>query len=315
MNILVTGCMGFIGSNLVPKLLNAGNNVIGFDNLESPSINPTNRMKEESKQNWERFIFFNIDINKPEQMHSILANCVPDIIIHLAALGSVPRSFDTPIATMQTNAIGFINVLQMAHIFNSKKFIYASSSSVYGDSKSYSRTEGSEGKALSPYALSKQANEQIAELLSLQMKTKLIGLRFFNVYGPGQSLRGQYSPVIPVFCTSEKPVVYGDGTQVRDFTYVDDVCEAIMLSIGQPINENHTVLNVGKGMGNSLIHILRLLEKTEVDRKEERFGDVKFSIADTRLAKEIIGFEAKTSIEDGLKKTKAFYEKFNSQQE
>lgn len=306
MNILFTGCMGFIASNTIPKLLNKGFNIIGFDNLLKPSLHPTDRMKKESGDNWKNFTFHKVDINNYDHMISALAsyNKNIDIIIHLAAIGSVPLSFANPQHSLQTNIIGFVNVLQLANSLNVKKFIYASSSSVYGDYLENPRVENKIGNALSPYSLSKQNNEYLSQML-LNTDIKRVGLRFFNVYGPGQGLNGYYTPVIPRFILEDEPEVYGDGEVRRDFTYVSDVADAILLSI----NNGNGIYNVGTGVSISLNVILTLLGKiNKAKYKKARIGDVLNSCANTCLSEKDLSFKAKIGINEGILKTKNFYD-------
>ncbi len=315
MTILVTGCMGFIGSNLVPLLLRAGHYVIGFDNLSNPSIAPTDRMKARSEKYWKKFKFYKVNIGAADHMQTFLMNeRAPDVVIHLAAVGSVPRSFSYPIDTIHNNCTGFASMMYTARMFGVKKFIYASSSSVYGNNKDLYKMEGLEGEALSPYALSKQMNEKFAKVWGAQQGIHCIGLRFFNVYGPGQRPDGAYASVIPRFINNEKPVVYGDGTATRDFTYVDDVCEAIekCLKLSDK-GEKHVVMNVGAGWGTRVKHLLTLLGKEKVaEYKEERRGDIKTSIASTVILKSILDYTPPTKIEEGILKTKAYYDSLKS---
>lgn len=307
MNVLLTGAMGFIGSNLAGDLLNAGHTVLAFDNLSKPSIDPTDRIKEKSGHNWSNFKFYRIDCCDLNHMVSIIAgNYNIDAVIHLAAVGSVPASFHNPIRTMQNNVMGFANILELVRTFKVPKFIFASSSSVYGSSVVNPRIEGKEGGPLSPYALSKKTNEELAILLC-PFETTFVGLRFFNVYGPGQSLNGEYSAVIPRFINEPNPEVYGDGNTVRDFTYVDDVSDAIMKSL---TIERSAIVNVGTGKRTSLNDLLVLLNKADsAIYKEARGGDVRASYADTNHAEKVLGFKAMTDIATGLFKTKKFYEK------
>lgn len=307
MKILVTGCMGFIGSNLVPMLLNYGYSVTGLDNLSNHSIRPTDRMKAGCGENWKNFKFFQTDILPGRGMETIIANDIPDYIVHLAALGSVPRSFKIPLHTTNVNTLGFINIMGVAHLLGVKRVVFASSSSVYGDSFDNFRTEGKEGKPLSPYALTKVDNEHFARVWGSAMGVNTVGLRFFNVYGPGQLPNSPYSAVIPKFINEETPTLYGDGETVRDFTYVDDVCRAIFRAV-EYSDSKSGVFNVGTGQGTSLNKLLKILGKTPT-REPERFGDIKYSVANTDLAEKELHFKARTSIFDGLALTKDFYDK------
>lgn len=307
MKILVTGCMGFIGSNLVPFLLNKGIEVVGFDNNVNPSIMPTDRMKAASGDNWANFKFYECDIRELAVMRSICANELPTMIIHLAALGSVPRSFENPSLWIDVNERGFSNILCLASYFHMNRVVFASSSSVYGEVNSSSKIEGQEGETLSPYALTKKANEELARIWCQNIPLKYIGLRFFNVYGPGQIPDSAYSAVIPKFINNPVIKIYGDGEAKRDFTYVDDVCSCIIRAIFS--NKTNFVCNVGTGNQTSLNELAQLIKEDgqEIKYVPERQGDVKLSKASTFRAKDFLGFEAKTDIASGIDKTKEFY--------
>lgn len=308
MNILVTGCFGFIGSNLISNLLNQGHKVIGFDNLSRISINPTDRIKARSGKNWENFKFYRQDITDLPGMKSIVAaNGHLDAVIHLAAIGSVPLSFLTPSKSLEANVVGFANIIEMIRSFQIKRLVFASSSSVYGISKINPRVEGSEGKTISPYALSKKVNEELAIMLT-PSDTTFVGLRFFNVYGPGQPLRGDYSAVIPRFITEEKPQVFGDGNTTRDYTFVDDVTDAIQKSL---FCSQSAIVNIGTGTKTTLNELLKYLNKLDqAEYKEERLGDVQASWADTTAANKVLKWSATVGLPQGLAATKAFYDEF-----
>lgn len=305
MRILVTGCMGFIGSHVVPHLLNQGHAVIGFDNLVNPSIRPTDRMKQAAGKTWERFSFYKGDILNTIELYKVMTSYRVGAVVHLAALGSVPRSFSDPHSVTMTNVNGFVSVMTAMSSLGIERLVYASSSSVYGDDSSGFRIEGIEGKVLSPYAISKKANEDFARVWGGRQKINSVGLRFFNVYGPGQLVDSDFSAVIPRFI-NKPAALYGDGGTIRDFTFVGDVARAIELSLAYT-EEKSAVLNVGTGNGTSLKELLTLLGKTAV-QLPERLGDVRLSIASTALAEATIGFKAETEITKGLAVTKAFYE-------
>lgn len=306
MSILVTGCMGFIGSNLVPKILATGQDVIGIDNLCNPSINPTDRMKKASGLHWRGFKFYKLDIKNPDHMASIASNEDVDCIVHLAAIGSVPRSFKDPLATVSTNEGGFASIMSLASAMKIRRVVFASSSSVYGTAKEPTKKEGHEGYPISPYALSKAMNERFAMIYAPPYKINFAGLRFFNVYGPGQSFNSDYSAVIPKFINTPRPEVYGDGSATRDFTFVGDTCEAIVKAVDYT-KGGSLICNVGTGVGNDVNTILSLLGK-QADKTNMRYGDVQISIADTERAKKVLGFEAKIMLPEGLEITKAYYE-------
>lgn len=311
MKILLTGACGFIGSNLASHLLNDGHHVLGFDSLVNPSLHPTDRIKKNSGENWENFKFYQVDIRDLNAMKSICANYKPDYIIHLAALGSVPRSFANPSEVMDVNVTGFSNVMMLATMLNCKRVVFASSSSVYGDDDSKLRAEAKIGKPLSPYALSKIQNEQFADIWCKNIALEYVGLRFFNVYGPGQLPDSQYSAVIPRFINGKDITIFGDGETIRDFTYVDDVCEAIKLAL---ITDKHNqVYNVGTGEETNLKKLAFLCgqNKKEVKHIAERPADVRESVAATFKSDIFLKFKAKISIEQGIEKTIEYYEGVN----
>jgi len=306
--VLVTGAMGFIGSNLVPALVRAGHVVTGIDSLVNVSVNPFERIRQSIGEDarWaENFYFAKADIRNEFELKQVFANHEFDAVVNLAALGSVPRSFQTPQKTVETNEFGFANVLKVMSEFGVKRVVYASSSSVYGDSQKHVKIEGEEGRALNPYALSKQMNESFAGIYGRAKQINCVGLRFFNVYGPGQLPFSEFSAVIPRFINTT-PKIFGDGSTTRDFTFVSDVVDAIGLSLAFSENES-AVLNVGTGTGTSLKQLVMHLSKT-AEQLPERLGDVRYSVASTTLCERTIGFKAKIGIAEGLKLTKAFYE-------
>lgn len=311
MKVLVTGSMGFIGSNLIPYLLNNGCEVIGIDNLLNPSLIPTDRMKEETNlDRWPLFKFWNCDIRDLQNLYSIFVNEKPDIVVHLAALGSVMRSWDQPGLVTDINERGFANVLQAATAIKVKKFIFASSSSVYGPSEKNVKWEGSSLCPQSPYALTKVANERFANLWCGYMGLEYIGLRFFNVYGPGQSPYSEYAAVIPRFFINPEITVYGDGSTIRDFTFVGDVAKAIFRCMTTPIKND--LMNVGTGQGtslNTLAVLIKNLEGKEVKYLDPRPGDIKISIADTAKIENNLGMKKFTPLKEGLEITKRFYDR------
>lgn len=308
MKVLVTGAMGFIGSNLVPALVRAGHVVMGIDSLVNVSVNPFERIRQaiaDDPQWADNFYFAKADIRNEFELKQVFANHEFDAVVNLAALGSVPRSFQTPQKTVETNEFGFANLMKVMSEFGVKRIVYASSSSVYGDSQKHVKIEGEEGKALNPYALSKQMNESFAGIYGRAKQINCVGLRFFNVYGPGQLPFSEFSAVIPKFINTA-PKLYGDGSTTRDFTFVSDVVDAIGLSLAFSENES-AVLNVGTGTGTSLKQLVMHLSKT-AEHLPERLGDVRYSVASTTLCERTIGFKAKIGIAEGLKLTKAFYE-------
>lgn len=305
--ILVTGALGFIGSNLVPKLLKSGFKVIGIDNLTNAGHDSTTRMKREAGEKlWPNFNFYKLDVRDFDVIKTVTINHQPEAIIHLAAVGSVPRSFADPLNTIKNNDVGFVSIMQLAASIGIEKVVYASSSSVYGSNNDPLRNERHVGHALSPYALSKQMNEMFATIWGPQTGIETTGLRFFNVYGPGQKADSAYSAVIPRFICEKNPRVNGDGSIVRDFTYVVDVCEAIMRALYT--FRKSFVVNVGTGNPVDLNYLLSLLNKQKsAVYVDSRPGDVKSSIADTALSEKLLNWKARYHIGDGLMETIAYY--------
>lgn len=299
--------MGFIGSNLVPHLLNQGHEVIGIDNLINASINPTDRIKANSGKNWDNFKFWNVDIRDLQNIYSILINERPTHVVHLAALGSVPRSWDQPGLVTDVNERGFVNVLQAATAMKVEQFVFASSSSVYGPTEKNVKWEGLPLFPASPYAMTKVQNERFANLWCGNMGIEWIGLRFFNVYGPGQRFDSGYSAVIPKFLTGKKIKIYGDGLTIRDFTYVTDVCHAIIKSL--TCQSTNQVCNIGSGFGTNLQKLAELCndDGREIEYTEARRGDARCSIACTEKLEQMLGISTHTSIKEGIELTRAFY--------
>lgn len=307
MKVLVTGCMGFIGSNVVIHLLNEGFEVLGFDNLSNPSILPVERIKNFTGQNWKNFKFYEVDIRNLSQMKTICVNEKPTHIVHLAALGSVPRSFIQTDEVVDVNIGGFAKICMLSCLLNIQKLVFASSSSVYGETQEELRVEGKEGKCLSPYALTKKLNEELASVYFQNINTKYIGLRFFNVYGHGQLESSPYSAVVPKFLCGKEIVIYGDGETSRDFTHVEDVAEAIKLALTSEINND--VFNVGTGQKTTLNELANLCKGTrEVKHITERPYDVKNSLACTKKSETLLKFKASIDIKSGVSKTKIFYD-------
>jgi len=306
MNILLTGCFGFIGSNLCSYLLNKNHKVIGIDNLSNPSILPTERIKKISGENWKNFSFLKGDILDLDFLKNAAINKKIDLIIHLAAIGSVPRSFKEPDIYITNNELGFYNIILLSSLFNIKRICFASSSSVYGDSVENIKAEGAEGSVTSPYALSKKHNESLARILLSKLPISYTGLRFFNVFGPGQRFDSAYSAVIPKFINEDLISINGDGKTVRDFTFVDDVSKVIDLVINNP--DKNEVFNVGKGYGHTLNELARLVDpKKEVVFKKARLGDSPFSIASVQKLKETYSYSPDTDMIEAIGITKNFY--------
>ncbi len=304
---LITGGAGFIGSNIAEYLLkyDAGK-VRVIDNLSTGFIE--NIKPFLSNPNFE---FIEDDITD-------FAVCVKackdvDYVLHQAALGSVPRSIEDPAATHNSNTTGFINVAIAARDRGVKRVVYASSSSVYGDSGQLPKVENNIGKQLSPYAASKRACELYAEVFSEIYNVDMIGLRYFNIFGPGQNPNGAYAAAIPLFIdallSNKPPVIYGNGEQTRDFTFVENAVQANIKAIfTENTDVKGRVFNIAAGKMtslNDLIVILSKLTGSEINAvyKEERAGDVRKSLADITKAKTCLGYEPYIQFEEGLKCT------------
>jgi len=308
--ILVTGGAGFIGSNLCEVLLDHGNKVICLDNFATGK-----------RQNLEN-ILNNINFTLIEGDIRILDDCLKatkgvDYVLHQAALGSVPRSIKDPITSNDVNVSGFLNMLIASRDNGVKRFVFAASSSTYGDSESMPKVEDIIGKPLSPYAITKYVNELYADIFSKTYGLETIGLRYFNVFGRKQDPNGAYAAVIPKFVNQlmigESPVINGDGNYSRDFTYIDNVIQANLLSL-VTTNEKaiNTVYNVAYGDRNTLNDLMGYLKEylSEFDSKisnveviygPNRVGDIPHSHASVDKAKELLGYNPQFSLQKGLK--------------
>ena len=314
--ILVTGGAGFIGSNLTEALLKLNNEVICLDNFatgKKENITPflTNP----------NYTLIEGDIRKLSDCQ--LAVKGVDYVLHQAALGSVPRSIKDPITSNEVNVSGFLNMLTASRDSGVKRFIYAASSSTYGDSEALPKVEDKIGKPLSPYAITKYVNELYADVFSKTYGLETIGLRYFNVFGRKQDPNGAYAAVIPKFVSQfmagESPVINGNGEFSRDFTYIDNVIQANLLSM---ITDNkeaiNTVYNVAFGERNTLKDLVELLKKqlTEFDSKikdiqviygPNRAGDIPHSLASIDKAKNLLAYNPQFSLEKGLKEAVNWY--------
>lgn len=306
-SFLVTGGAGFIGSNIVEYLIKQGaKKIVVLDNLATgfeENILPFNA--------YPGFEFIKGDICLLDDCHKACKGI--DYVFHQAALGSVPRSIENPIATHNVNATGFINVLLAARDAKVKRVVYASSSSVYGDSKTLPKIEQQIGKQLSPYAVSKMTNELYGEIFAKTYNMEIIGLRYFNIFGPRQNPKGAYAAAIPLFINAllnnQTPMLNGDGEQTRDFTFVANAVQAnIKAMFEQNINTNGDVFNIAVGERislNTLIEVLKKLTGSSIQQqyREERPGDVRDSLADISKAQTILHYNPTYKIEEGLKIT------------
>lgn len=309
---LITGGAGFIGSNIVKYLIrNKAKKVLVLDNLSNGKYK--NIEEFESSNHFE---FVKGDIRDFELCNNLVSDV--DYVSHQAALGSVPRSIKDPLLTNDVNITGFLNIINaVKNNKNVKRFVYAASSSTYGDSESLPKIEGEEGQPLSPYAVTKAVNEMYAEVYSKIYNFHSIGLRYFNVFGPNQDPENPYAAVIPIFCKSalKKEVIniYGDGETSRDFTYVDNVIQANIKALHSDKISKHEVFNVACGEMTSLNQIVDLLNKLIKDKLEivyspERKGDIKYSLADINKSKKILDYEPEFFFKEGLLKTFKYYQ-------
>ena len=279
---LVTGAAGFIGSNLVETLLNLGYRVRGLDNFITGKRENIELFRDNS-----RFEFIEGDIR---DFDTCIAACEGiDYVLHQAALGSVPRSIEMPLLYEKININGTLNMMEAARQKHVKKFVYASSSSVYGDEPSLPKKEGIEGNLLSPYALTKRTDEEYGKLYTKLYGLDTYGLRYFNVFGKRQDPNGPYAAVIPKFIKQllhgEIPTINGDGKQSRDFTYIENVIEANLKACLAPHEAAGEVYNIAYGGREYLIDIYYTLTKAlnknvEPNFGPERKGDIKHSNAD-----------------------------------
>ena len=316
MKILVTGGAGFIGSHLCRFFLKKGYKVRSIDNF---STGYKKNFKDYA--NNKNFEFLEGDIRNFDFCNSICSNI--DIVTHQAALGSVPRSIKDPLTSHQVNVNGFLNMLLASKNNNIKKFIYASSSSVYGDSENLPKIESITGNPMSPYALTKKMNEDYTLIFSNLYNLKTFGLRYFNVFGPYQDPNGPYAAVIPKFIkkliNKKSPVINGDGKFSRDFTYIDNILHFHDLLIkNHNINlkfENFNVacgastsiLELAKEIKNQLILFDNEIKKIKIKFRGEREGDVPHSLASIKKSEEILNYIPKVDFKDGIFKTVEWY--------
>jgi UDP-N-acetylglucosamine/UDP-N-acetylgalactosamine 4-epimerase len=319
---LITGVAGFIGSHLLEALLTLNQSVIGLDNFATGfQKNLDDVRKKVTPDQWALFRFVNGDIcSTNDCMGAFNAHLEPvDYVLHQAALGSIPRSLADPLATHETNITGFTKMLIASHKYGIKRFVFASSSSVYGDSPALPKCESVVGKPLSPYALSKSVNEQYAEVFAKCFDLTYVGLRYFNVFGPRQNPTGAYAAVIPKWIHSmiheETVQINGDGSTSRDFCYVANAVQANILAATStdPAACNH-IYNIALGDRTNLNelqqliyvalqHNLPTLENLAPVYQNERPGDVRHSLADISKAQSLLGYAPSTFIASGLKNT------------
>ena len=298
---LITGGAGFIGSHIAETLVGRGEEVVVYDNLSFGDVKNLKGIRDKIK-------LFEADIRDKEALHKAVAGA--DYILHQAALRSVPKSFENIGEYNDVNINGTVNVLVAARDAGVKKVVFASSSSVYGERDDLPEREGDKPSPLSPYAATKLAGELYCEIFSRIYGLKTVSLRYFNVFGPRQSLENKYAVVVPKFITNilknESPPIYGDGMQSRDFTYIDNVVEANILSATTP-SDGAIVLNVASGNAKTVVYLAEYINKMlKKDIKPvfgpPRNGDVKHTLADISEAEKRIGFTVKVDFEEGVNK-------------
>jgi UDP-N-acetylglucosamine 4-epimerase len=318
---LVTGAAGFIGSNLVEALLRLGQRVTGLDNFATGHQRNLDQVKElVGAAAWENFTFIEADIREPRDCGRACEGV--DYVLHQAALGSVSRSIENPIGTNDTNVSGFLNVLVAARDAKVKRFIYAASSSTYGDHPGLPKIEAQIGNPLSPYAVTKYVNELYANVFGRTYGTESIGLRYFNVFGPRQDPNGAYAAVIPQWIAAlirNQPLkINGDGDTSRDFCFIDNVVQANLLAAmaeKDAVNQVYNVALNDRTTLNQLYQMMCDLLREQfphvADHKPQyvdfRPGDVRHSQADISKAAELLGYEPTHRIGEGLKQAMDWY--------
>jgi UDP-N-acetylglucosamine/UDP-N-acetylgalactosamine 4-epimerase len=323
---LVTGAAGFIGSNLCEFLLKSGQRVTAMDNyLTGHPHNIVDIQKVAADLGASNnFTFLEADIRKFEDCTRAVQNI--DVVLHQAALGSVPRSINNPIASHEVNVDGFLNMLKASVDGSIKRFVYASSSSVYGDSPDLPKVESKTGNILSPYAATKAINELYASVFQRNYGIQCIGLRYFNVFGRRQDPNGPYAAVIPKWLSallSNTPVIInGDGLTSRDFCYIDNVIQANIRAALAPLSEPKAeVFNIAFGEKTELNELAAMLRSglaramnvpieqltSPIQHSDFRAGDIRHSLASTQAAKALLGYDPKHSLADGLTETCSWY--------
>lgn len=319
---LVTGAAGFIGSGLVRALLVAGQRVVGLDNFATGKrANLEDVRRRVGEDRWRRFEFREGDIRRPEDCRDACAGVA--LVLHQAALGSVPRSIEDPLTTHDANVTGTVRMLLAARDAGVARFVFASSSSVYGDDPLLPKVEGRTGRPLSPYAVSKAAGERYLEAFHAAYELPVVSLRYFNVFGPRQDPQGAYAAVIPRWIAAllrDEPVqIFGDGETSRDFCYVENAVQANLLAA--TTTEERALgeaFNVAVGARTTLNELfLQVRDRLAAHRpavagiepvhRDFRPGDVRHSLADVTKAERLIGYRPTHSLAEGLDEAMGWY--------
>lgn len=318
MKILVTGGSGFIGSNLCEYLLEQGNTVKCLDNFSTGKIENILPLLDKYPTTFNLLVG---DIRNLEDCRKAVDGM--EYVLHEAALGSVPRSIKDPITTNEVNIGGFLNMLVASRDAGIKRFVFAASSSTYGDSKSLPKVENIIGNPLSPYAITKYVNELYADIFSKTYGIEYIGLRYFNVFGRRQDPMGAYAAVIPLFVkkfiSHENPIINGDGEYSRDFTYIDNVVQMNMLALTTTnLNAVNQIYNTAFGERTTLNQLINYLQeflskydeeiaKVETVHGSNRLGDIPHSLACIDKAKTLLDYKPQYSMKEGLKEAVEWY--------
>lgn len=323
---LVTGVAGFIGSNLLEALLRLNQNVVGLDNFSTGYQHNLDEVQTlVTPEQWNRFYFIKGDIRNFDDCQKACAGV--DYVLHEAALGSVPRSLENPIATNENNISGFLNMLVCAREANVMRFVYAASSSTYGDHPGLPKIEDQIGKPLSPYAVTKYVNELYAEVFARCYGFNSIGLRYFNVFGKRQDPNGAYAAVIPKWIGSmikgDEIFINGDGETSRDFCYIENTIQINLLAATvSNIEATNQIYNVAVGDSTTLNQLYKQiklnllpshphLQATHAIQCDFRPGDVRHSLANVHKAFDLLGYKPAYRIDEGLKMTVSWYLRFD----
>jgi len=306
-NYLVTGGAGFIGSNIVEELVRLGHSVRVLDNFSTGK-------RENIAPFLKQIELIEGDIRDEVTCRQAVKDI--DYVLHQAAMPSVPRSLKEPVTTIEINVMGTVKLLTASAKAKVRRFVYAASSSAYGDQPVAVKSEDLMPKPLSPYAAAKLAGEYFCHVYSQSMGLETVGLRYFNVFGPRQDPKSQYSAVIPLFITAvmegRRPTIYGDGTQTRDFTFVANNVQANILAATTTNNVAGKIINIACGTSFSVLDLLRVINEALGKNIEPIFaparkGDVTHSLADISLARELLGYEVSVDFNEGIKRTAQWY--------
>tara|TARA_B110000503_G_scaffold142691_1_gene240381 strand:- start:1046 stop:2005 length:960 start_codon:yes stop_codon:yes gene_type:complete len=312
--IVITGCAGFIGFHLTKNLLEKNKKVIGIDIIDKYYDPKKKKDRLKILNKYKNFKFFKIDLNKYDLIYSKLKNYKIQLIIHLAAQPGVRISIKKPHNTLKQNLVPFINILEIARLKKVKKFLFASSSSIYGDTKIYPFVEkDNQNVPVSVYGATKLSNEIIASSYSKNFNMKTIALRFFTVYGPYGRPDMAYYSFLDDLKKNKKIRVFNKGHMMRDFTYVDDVIKGIISLINFKMKKNHDVINIGKGKPDQLMELIKLIETNYKKKFKIEYtknipnGDIKKTFSNVNKAKKLIKWKPKVNLDEGIKRFVNWY--------